>query len=721
VDAPLVQVALHATQARLARPLTYAVPPDCPVVPGQLVWVPLSTRAVTGVVVGPGAAAVAPVRPLLAALSPAPLLAAWQLALAEWIAARYACGLGAALAGFLPPAARAPLRLALVPERAAGPEAADLRAAFGRRRYLPLAEAARRLGVERVARALRAGVLATVLDAPPRAARCAPLAHGLPSRSTLTTAQAAAVDLVEAAMAARRGEGFLLHGVTGSGKTHVYLHAVHRALARDRQALVLVSDISLVPAALQHYEAWFPGLVAVVHSARSPAEQRGAWRRIASGEARVVLGARSALFAPLVDLGVIIVDEEHEPAYKQQDLAPCYHTREVALQLGRLVGAPVVLGSATPDVGTYHRACKGELHLLTLPRRYQPRAGADSGQLPSVEVVDLRAELAAGHTSIFSRALLQALSRTLDTGAQAILYLNRRGTATCVVCRDCGHTVRCPDCELPMVYHGDLGLLLCHHCNRRRPPPPRCPACAGARIRYFGTGTQRVEEEVRRHFPGARLLRWDRDTVDDRGAHERLWAAFNAGEADILVGTQMIAKGFDFPRVALVGVVLADAGLFLPDFRAAERTFQLLTQVAGRAGRGPQPGQVIVQTYTPGHYAIQAARHHDYVAFAARELAFRAEHGYPPYQRLARLLYADPDEARCWREAGRILRALRALAARRPALDARVIGPAPAFLRRLRGRHRWQLLIAAAAPERLLADYALPRGWTVDVDPVSML
>jgi primosomal protein N' (replication factor Y) len=721
VGAGLVQVAPHAAQARVERPLTYAVPADCPVAPGQLVWVPLGARTVVGVVVGPGADIGTVARPLLAPLSPGPLLAPWQLALAAWIAQRYACGLGAALAGFLPPAARASLRLALVPERAAGPEAADLRAAFGRRRYLPLAAATRHLGVERVARALRDGLLHAPLDAPPRAERCAPPAALPPPHSTLTPAQAAALAAVQAAIDARRGNGFLLHGVTGSGKTHVYLHAVRRALALGRQALVLVSDISLIPAAARHYEAWFPGLVAIVHSDRAPSEQRAAWERIARGEARVILGARSALFAPLVDLGVVIVDEEHEPAYKQHDLAPCYHAREVALQLGRLVGAPVVLGSATPDVGTYYRAQTGELHWLALPRRYQPRAGADSGQLPNVEVVDLRAELAAGHTSIFSRALLQALSRALDAGAQAILYLNRRGTATCVVCRDCGHTASCRDCELPMVYHGDLGLLLCHHCNRRRQPPPRCPACAGARIRYLGTGTQRVEEEVRRHFPGARLLRWDRDTAGQRGAHERLWAAFNTGQADILVGTQMIAKGFDFPRVTLVGVVLADAGLFLPDFRAAERTFQLLTQVAGRAGRGAQPGQVIVQTYSPGHYAIQAAYRHDYAAFAGRELAFRAEHAYPPYRRVARLLYADADEARCWREMGRVLRVLRARAAAMPGLGAQFIGPAPAFLRRLRGRYRWQLLIAAEAPERLLADCALPRGWTVDVDPVSML
>ena len=717
---PLVEVALHATAARVERPLTYAVPPDCPVVPGQLVWVPLATRTVTGVVLRPGTERSAGVRPLLGALSPGPLLTKWQLALAEWLAARYACGIGAAVAGFLPPTARAPLRLAVTEHIAGWSEGKQLLSLLGRRRYLPLSEAVSELGVEAVARALRAGVLEAALDVPPRAMSCA-VQEIPPPRSTLTAAQRAVFAELRAAIDASAGQGFLLHGVTGSGKTHVYLHAVRHAVAQGRQALVLVSDLSLVPAAARHYEAWFPGLVAIVHSDLSPSEQRAAWARIASGAARVVLGARSALFAPLVALGLIIVDEEHEPAYKQQDLAPCYHAREMALRLGTLVGAPVVLGSATPDVGTYARALGGELRLLSLPGRYEPRADEPGRQLPTVEVVDLRAELAAGHTSIFSRPLLQALSRTLDTGDQAILYLNRRGTATCVVCRDCGHTVSCRDCELPMIYHGDLGLLLCHHCDRRRQAPVRCPACAGSRIRYLGTGTQRVEEEVRRHFPGARLLRWDRDTADHRGAHERIWAAFNAGAADILIGTQMVAKGLDFPRVTLVGVVLADAGLFLPDFRAAERAFQLLTQVAGRAGRGPRSGQVVIQTYAPGHYAIQAACRHDYAAFASRELAFRAEHGYPPYRRMARLLYTDVEEARCWRQLGRVLRELRTRAAHAGAGDVQFIGPAPAFLRRLRGRYRWQLLIAAESPERLLANYPLPKGWTVDVDPVSTL
>jgi primosomal protein N' (replication factor Y) (superfamily II helicase) len=547
--------------------------------------------------------------------------------------------------------------------------------------------------------------------------------------SRLERAQEDAFQAVREAIDVGEPTTFLLHGVTGSGKTHVYLHAVRHALGLGRQALVLVSDISLVPAAEQRFEAWFPDRIAVVHSERSPLEQRDSWRRIASGDARVILGARSALFAPLRDLGLIVVDEEHETAYKQADVAPSYHAREVAQRLGCLAGAPVVLGSATPDVCTYAKAQAGELRLLRLPQRYRVRSGdldtregeGAAGALPGVQIVDLRAELAEGNSSMFSRALTGALGEALEAGEQAILFLNRRGTATCVTCRECGHTVACPDCSLPMVYHADLEVLLCHHCNRRRTPPARCPGCAGARIRYLGVGTQRVEREVERLFPAARLLRWDRDTAARRGAHARLWQAFGQGEADVLVGTQMVAKALDFPRVTLVGVVLADGGLHLPDYRAAERAFQLLTQVAGRAGRGSRDGRVIVQTYSPQHYAIQAARLHDYEAFAERELAFRAEHGYPPYRRLARLVYSAAEEVDCWRECGRVLRALRQRASVQRLPDTQLYGPAPAYFRRLRGEYRWQVLLGATAPERLLEDLHLPSGWSIDVDPVSLL
>ncbi len=729
-----VEVALLARHARLGRVLTYEVQAPWQVQPGQAVWVPLGPRTEVGVAVRVGVPEPDfSTRPLLAVLGDRPLVSPLQLELAEWLAARYACSVAEALAGCIPPPARAAPRVRLAPGASAAlraqPGGAALLARFGRRRLLRLVEAAAAATPEAVGEALALGLLEADLPVPER--QCGPLPPvALPEpASALTSAQEAVYMAIRRVLDARQPGSFLVHGVTGSGKTHVYLHAARRAVEQGRQVLVLVSDISLVPAAEQRFAAWFPGLVAVVHSQRTPAELARAWARVAAGEARVVVGARSALFAPFVDLGLIVVDEEHESAYKQQDATPCYHARDVALRLGELARAAVVLGSATPDVCTYLRAREGAHRLLVLAERYGGpavgRARAATGQglgasLPRVQVVDLRAELAAGNTSMFSRALAAALGRALDQGDQAILFLNRRGTATCVTCRDCGHTIGCHDCSLPMIYHGDLESLLCHHCNHRRRPPERCPACGGRRIRYLGVGTQRVAEEVRRRFPGARLLRWDRDTVAQRGAHERLWAAFAAGEADVLVGTQMVAKGLDFPRVTLVGVVLADASLHLPDYRAAERAFQLLTQVAGRAGRGSQPGQVIVQTYCPQHYAVQAARLHDYDTFAARELAFRREHAYPPYQRLARLLYSDPDEARCWRESGRALRLLRARAAE-TGQEARLLGPAPAFLRRLRGRYRWQITVVAPEPERLVAGLALPSGWTVDIDPESLL
>lgn len=769
------EVAVHPRAARVGRVLTYQVPVGQPLQVGQRVWAPLQGRAATGLVVElhrrpPTVAA----RPLLAVADRMPLVADWQLRLAAWLARRYACSLAAALSGFLPPGTRPVPRLmrAALPnaQDQPGSEVVPLSHAFGRRRYVAFAELVAQIGLPTVADALATGRLV----AEDVRARLTPLplaAIGLPPPpSALDDAQRQAYDAIRAALDARRPRSFLLHGVTGSGKTHVYLHAAHAAVASGRQVLVLVSDIALVPAAEQRFGQWFPGLLAIVHSQQPPAGQQSAWERIAGGGARLVLGARSALFSPFRDLGLIVLDEEHETAYKQQDLAPCYHARELAIELGRATGAPVILGSATPDVCTYHAALRGQHELLELPRRYAPGAAGSLGVvgrvaepkapampaaavgdetwrargrdtavggeavqptrsdavaaeagLPGVQIVDLRAELAAGNSRMFSRVLMSEVARVLDLRQQAILFLNRRGMATCVTCRDCGHTVACAACQLPMIYHADLDLTVCHHCNERRRPPRACPGCGGARIRYLGAGTERVADEVRRAFPNARVLRWDRDTTSTRGAHQRLWTTFERGDADVLVGTQMVAKALDFPRVTLVGVVLADTGLLLPDFRAAERGFQLLTQVAGRAGRGELPGRVIVQTYTPGHYAIQAARLQDYDQFAQRELAFREQHGYPPFQRLARLLYHHEDESRCWRECGRVLRLLRTRLGADDRDDVRLVGPAPAYFRKLRSRYRWQVLITAPAPERLLADLNLPAGWTVDVDPTSLL
>jgi len=348
------------------------------------------------------------------------------------------------------------------------------------------------------------------------------------------------------------------------------------------------------------------------------------------------------------------------------------------------------------------------------------KLGGDRG-LPPVSVVDMRAELRAGNTSIFSRDLDAALGETLARGEQALLLLNRRGAATCVSCRDCGHVLACPRCDIPVVYHRADTVLVCHRCNRRRPMPSLCPACTGKRIRFFGSGTQKVEYELAARFPDARVIRWDRDATRTRGAHEALWRTFMHGEADVMVGTQMIAKALDFPRVTLVGVVLADVGLFLPDFRAGERAYQLLSQMAGRSGRGLLPGRSIIQTYVPDHYAIQAAAHHDYEAFYRQETAFRRTHGYPPFGRLVRLLYTGSREDRCIRETRRVRRLLDEELARQGIADIGIIGPAPCFAERARGRFRWALLLRGDRFARVLDRLELPPGWIIDVDPVSLL
>ncbi|MCD6290264.1 MAG: primosomal protein N' [Anaerolineae bacterium] len=542
---------------------------------------------------------------------------------------------------------------------------------------------------------------------------------------------------------------YLLHGVTGSGKTELYLRAIAEALEHGLQAIVLVPEIALTPQTVQRFSARFPSRVTIWHSNLSRGERFDMWRRIREGGVDVVVGSRSALFVPLPRLGLIVVDEEHEPAYKQER-RPRYHARDVAIALGRLSGAPVILGSATPSLETYHAAQRGEMHLITLPRRvlahqatvisWQRRLGqaaahftgqegeAQYADLPPIEVIDLRQELRAGNRSIFSRALQDALAQTLAQGQQALLFLNRRGTATFVMCRDCGLVLRCPRCDVPLTYHEDpvdasgsqgKGVLVCHHCNRRVPMPQVCPQCGSPRIRYFGAGTQKVVSEVTRLFPNARVLRWDRDAVGRRGAHERILAQFVEHEADILVGTQMVAKGLDLPLVTLVGVISADVSLYLPDFRAAERTFQLLAQVAGRAGRSPLGGRVIIQTYTPEHYAIRAASHHDFDEFYQQEMQFRREQGYPPFTRLTRLIYEDSRAERAQAEATRVAQALQRRIIRRG--DARLIGPAPCFFSRRRGRYRWHIVLIAKDPADWIRDLPLSPAWRVDVDPIDLL
>ncbi len=533
------------------------------------------------------------------------------------------------------------------------------------------------------------------------------------------------------------GAAFLLHGVTGSGKTEIYLRAIAETLRRGRRAIVLVPEIALTPQTVARFAARFPDRVTVIHSGLSQGERYDVWRSVREGRYAIVIGPRSALFAPVADLGLIVIDEEHEATYKQDAEEwggdkVFYDARTVARRLAEMVGCPLIFGSATPSLETYYAAQKGEVILLEMTQRVMGH-GKTNGEeapymeLPPIEVVDMRQELRAGNRSLFSRSLASQLMETLAAHEQAILFLNRRGAHTFVMCRDCGHVEECKRCTAPLTYHAERGgspaRLVCHHCNQIYPTPVHCPSCQSKRIRFFGAGTERIEEAVKEILPEARVLRWDADTTAGKDSHERLLAAFANHEADILIGTQMIAKGLDLPLVTLVGVVAADIGLFLPDFRSGERTFQLLTQVAGRAGRSQRGGRVIIQTYRPEHYVIQAAARHDYHGFYARELAFRREHGYPPLRRMARLIYWDKRLERVKQETKRMAAALhhRLKTMGLEGEASSLLGPAPAFFERHRGYYRWQLLLRAPDPSAVLRGLDIPLGWRIDVDPLTTL
>ncbi len=516
---------------------------------------------------------------------------------------------------------------------------------------------------------------------------------------------------------------FLLHGVTGSGKTEVYLAALDRAVTLGKRAIVLVPEISLTPQTVRRFGERFPGRVAVMHSALSPGEHFDMWHRIREGHYDVVVGPRGALFAPQPDLALVVIDEEHEWTYKQHEGVPRYHARLAAEHLCRETGALLLLGSATPDVESYFHAQHGRYRLLELPERLVSGPGGEvtPAPLPAVELVDLREELKAGNRSIFSRALARGIRQALDAKEQVILFLNRRGSATFIQCRDCGYVLSCPSCAMAFTYHEREERLVCHYCGRRAQRPSLCPICGGDRIRMLGIGTERVEADVQRAFPGARTLRWDRDVTRGRNSHEAILARFLAHEADILIGTQMVAKGLDIPRVTLVGVISADVALHIPDFRAGERTFQLLEQVAGRAGRGPLGGRVVVQTYTPDHHSIEAAAAHDYRAMYEREVDLRGKLGYPPFGRLVRMTFAHTGAAYAQEQAALIVTRLKKERDRLGLANLDILGPSPAYLPRLRGRWRWNVILRGANPAAVLSEMPLPRGWTVDVDPASLL
>ncbi|MBE0476264.1 MAG: primosomal protein N' [Coriobacteriia bacterium] len=710
---------------------------------GSCVLVDFAGRPAVGYVVGGAEDSRHPRLKPVRALLGGPFFSPERAQVARWIAQEYVCPLSEALRLFLPPggtpravkdaatgawtlrrpetgpvddrwvelteegrshvpAARATTQRAVLDALSAGPvRAAELAADLG--------------GVDGALRRLEAGGVLRI-ERRRRFRNTSGPARAAPRPESLTAGQESALAAVEAALSAGGGN-VLLDGVTGSGKTEVYMRAVERVLDSGGGAMVLVPEISLTPQTVGRFRARFGGLVAVLHSALPAGERYDQWDLVHSGAARLVVGARSAVFAPVPDLRLIVMDEEHEASYKQGS-APRYHARQVARRLAESLGAALVLGSATPSIETLHAAVEERWIHVPMPER------ATGGGLPPVTVVDMGAEFTAGNRSMFSAELRGALEAVRDAGDKAVLLLNRRGFASFLLCRECGYVPGCEDCSTSLTYHEAGSRLLCHHCGASSAAPVACPACGSPYLRRFGAGTQRVEAELSSALPGLPVVRMDADTTRGKGGHERRLAEFEALRSGVLLGTQMIAKGLDYPEVTLVGVISADTALRLPDFRAAERTWQMLEQVAGRAGRGEAGGRVIVQTYWPGHPAISAAVRHDREALVASESALRRELGFPPFGRLVNALVS-----------GESLEAVRSVAedlasqlrSRIPP-GWRVLGPAPAPLARIQRAHRWHVLLKA--PPR--AQVSLPvrsalealrrtEGVTVcaDVDPAD--
>ena len=724
--------------------LTYRVPDGMtPPAVGARVVVPLGTRTVTGIVVE-GAASVAidedDIKPIRQVLDEDAFLPADVVALARWTAEYYAAGPGDTIMAVLPPKTRGgradshkTVRVAMI--TAAGLDASSAAVTPKQRDALDILAGApagvptsqltaRGIGADTVSRLVRNG-LASVrqervdrdpFDAFPFAATMAE------ADRRLTIEQEAALTRLRAMADSRRFGVALVHGVTGSGKTELYIRLSAAVRASGRSVLMLVPEIALTPAIASLFRQAFGDQVAIQHSGLSDGERHDQWQRIRRGEIDVVVGTRSAVFAPLADIGLIIVDEEHDGSYKQEE-SPRYNGRDVAIVRGQRTQALLVLGSATPSMESYHNAMSGRYERIVLERRVLDRP------LAAVTVVDMREEYAAeGPDAVLSRALKDALAARIERKEQALVLLNRRGFATAVFCRQCAGTLECPNCSVSLVVHGEghARRANCHYCNYSTRVPAACPHCSGPYLEQAGFGTERVEAEVKRACPSARVARLDRDAIRRKGALGSLLSRFRAGAIDVLVGTQMIAKGHDFPRVTLVGVVSADVGLGMADFRASERTFQLLTQVAGRAGRGDQPGEAIIQTLYPEHYSIQLACRQDYPAFYERELQFRRAMRYPPLVSIINTIVRSRTFAGAMDDAADLVQRLRAESDR---AGFRILGPAPAPLGRLRGEYRAQFLLKGvnrkAMREALMAVIAarpdLQRRVVVDVDPVSVL
>lgn len=737
-------IARIITDLALDREFDYRIPDEWlgQVQIGSVVRIPFGRRHTRGFVTALAEHSAYPDLKAIESVTPAPpLFDAAMLRLARWMADYYAAPVEHAIAAILPAAVRregATFKKQLIARVVAGPGPAAHEEEHLAKRSPRQAAAWERLKDAREATAAALGVETGVslaglrrleekgwIEVVPGVIRRNPHER-MTVLSTVAPAlmdeQTAALAAVHEQMTAKRPGVILLHGVTGSGKTEVYLAAIQTALDAGKGAIALVPEISLTPQAMERFRGRFGDTVAVLHSHLSDGERHDEWKRIAAGTARVVVGARSALFAPVRPLGLLVVDEEHEPAYKQ-DESPRYNARDVAVMRGHLEGCAVVLGSATPSLESFQNAREGKYHLVRMRQR------VDCRLMPAVRVVDMRVETEkAGTPHLLSQDLIDAIRLRLDRAEQTILFLNRRGFATTLMCPLCGHVETCPNCSVKLTYHRQSEQLLCHVCGEVRSVPALCgnPDCRKPNIKMSGVGTQRVEAAVAKIFPRARIARMDSDTTGAKDSHAQILGRFRRGDLDILVGTQMIAKGLDFPNVTLVGVILADLSLQMPDFRAAERTFQLLTQVAGRAGRGDVPGEVLVQTYAPFHPAVQSSRNADVDTFFDQEIEMRRELRYPPFTRLATVLFKGKDEQAvdaCAKDVAARLKSQLSAA-------VKLTGPAPAPLAKAKGYHRAQFMLRSAAARDyvpalrgLLKSFKLPKGVTiaVNVDALSLM
>ena len=724
----------------LKQAFTYRIPEslDGLVAPGMRCFVSFGFRQTVGIVTGlthKTPENLKKMKGIDSMLDPQPFLTPDLLKLGEWMANYYYCSLGEALFVMVPALTRKnPKSVLELTEEGLGHvekvetllgEMGSLRGVNWKSlkkggialtpRTQALAEALKAAGLGRIQVAgEKSGAEPSAKV--PLGARTAP--------PELHAQQQTALSAIEAALDSKTFQAFLLQGVTGSGKTEVYLRAIAKVLERGQQAIVLIPEIALTPQTMERFTGRFGDRVAVLHSALAPEDRARQWKRLAEGDAVIAVGARSALFAPVRRLGLLIVDEEHEGSYKQEE-TPRYHARDSAVKRAQLCGAVALLGSATPSLESIHNARSGKYHFLSMPGRVNRKP------LPKVKVVDLKAEtrVRGGGRPVLSLALEEAIRENLKRGEQTILFLNRRGFNTVTLCLKCGEMVQCPNCSVPVTGHRLKGQiqLLCHYCDWRGPVPVHCAFCKDGTIEQVGLGTERLEEELQLLFPKARLARMDLDTTAERGSHQKILDRFRNREVDILLGTQMIAKGHDFPGVTLVGIVGADTGLALPDFRASERVFQLLVQVAGRAGRADKEGIIYLQTFNPDHPSVQAASRHDTEGFWSGELALREDLGYPPYSRLGLLVYRSEDEKKAQAAAARAAEVLKQQAKGK---GVEVRGPAPSVFARIRGHYRFQVLLSAANPQalrRILGELDTrmepPKGVfrVVDLDPQSML